>query len=162
MKVCVGFASMRPKCFIGLSRAKPAADCVILWCGRAFCCRVTCPPRCRWGEKSILKAEGKTQTWLPFDLLPSFWIQFYLKPSPSDVCTLKYLTFNFIFFIFWPCHTACRILVPRPGIEPTPPAVEAQSLKHRTAREILWLLTLNKKYKQQTREDSVTLLPINS
>ena len=25
-------------------------------------------------------------------------------------------------------HTACRTLVPRPGIEPVPPAVEAQNL----------------------------------
>ena len=29
-----------------------------------------------------------------------------------------------------------RILVPRPGIEPTPPAVEAQSLHRRTTREV--------------------------
>ena len=26
---------------------------------------------------------------------------------------------NFFFF-FWPCHVACRILVPQPGIEPGP------------------------------------------
>ena len=31
---------------------------------------------------------------------------------------------------------ACGILVPQPGIEPTPPAVEAQSLTHWTAREV--------------------------
>ena len=31
---------------------------------------------------------------------------------------------------------ACRILVPRPGIEPMPPAVEAQSPNHWTAREV--------------------------
>ena len=30
---------------------------------------------------------------------------------------------------------ACGILVPRPGIEPAPPALEAQSLNHWTARE---------------------------
>ena len=36
-------------------------------------------------------------------------------------------------------HTAqtCGILVPRPGIEPASPALEAQSLNHRTAREVL-------------------------
>ena len=39
-------------------------------------------------------------------------------------------------FVFWPCHAACRILVPWPGIEPMPPAVEAQSLNHWTAREV--------------------------
>ena len=40
------------------------------------------------------------------------------------------------FFCFWLCNTACRILVPRPGIKPTPPAVEAQSLNHWTTREV--------------------------
>ena len=30
---------------------------------------------------------------------------------------------------------ACGISVPRPGIEPVPPAVEAQSLNHWTTRE---------------------------
>ena len=30
-------------------------------------------------------------------------------------------------FVFLPHHEACRILVPRPEIEPAPPAVEAQS-----------------------------------
>ena len=38
---------------------------------------------------------------------------------------------------FWPTHTACGILVPRPGIEPRPPrAVEARSLNHWTFREV--------------------------
>ena len=35
-----------------------------------------------------------------------------------------------------PLRTACGILVPRPGIEPMPPAVEAQSLNHWTTREV--------------------------
>ena len=43
----------------------------------------------------------------------------------------------FLILIFWPCRMACRILVPRPGIEPVPPAVEVQSLNHWTAREVL-------------------------
>ena len=37
-------------------------------------------------------------------------------------------------------HTACGILVPRSGIEPTPPAWEVQSLNHWTAREVPGLL----------------------
>ena len=45
------------------------------------------------------------------------------------------LFFGF-FLIFWPRHTACRILVPRPGIEPAPPAMKAQSLNHWTTREV--------------------------
>ena len=39
------------------------------------------------------------------------------------------------FFFFWPCY-ACGILVPWPGIEPSPPAAEAWSLNHWTVREV--------------------------
>ena len=38
---------------------------------------------------------------------------------------------------FWLCPRACGILVPGPGIEPSPPAVEAWSLNHWTTREVL-------------------------
>ena len=38
----------------------------------------------------------------------------------------------------------CGILVPQPGIEPTPPAEEAQSLNHWTAREVPIFITLKK------------------
>ena len=34
------------------------------------------------------------------------------------------------FFLFWPSHAACGILVTRPGIKHVPLAVEAQSLNH--------------------------------
>ena len=37
-------------------------------------------------------------------------------------------TIIFFFFFFWPCHRACRILVPRPGIKPRLPAMEVQNL----------------------------------
>ena len=52
-----------------------------------------------------------------------------------------YVLFEFLLhfgfsFLFWPYHTACGILVPQPGIEPAPPAVEAQSPNHWTAREV--------------------------
>ena len=42
----------------------------------------------------------------------------------------------YLFIIFWPRCAACRILVPRPGIEPVPPAVEAHNLNHWNAREV--------------------------
>ena len=35
-------------------------------------------------------------------------------------------------------HMACGILVPRPGIKPASPAVEAWSLNHMTTREVPW------------------------
>ena len=52
---------------------------------------------------------------------------------------LMFYCFYFIVlsFFFWPHCMACRILVPPPGIEPTPtPALEAWSLNHWTTREV--------------------------
>ena len=40
---------------------------------------------------------------------------------------------------FWMHPTACRILVPPPGIKPTPPALEVQSLNHWTTRQVTLL-----------------------
>ena len=40
-----------------------------------------------------------------------------------------------VYVYFWRCCTACRFLVPQPGIKPWPPAVETQSLNHWTTRE---------------------------
>ena len=40
-------------------------------------------------------------------------------------------------FFFWPCSAACGILVPWPGIEPVPFALQEQSLNHWTSREVL-------------------------
>ena len=39
--------------------------------------------------------------------------------------------------VFWRGYILCQgILVPHPGIEPTPPALEVWSLKHWTARDV--------------------------
>ena len=57
--------------------------------------------------------------------------------SPAPRNSLKLLKFflNFVFvYLFWLHHAACRLLVAQPGIEPWPPAVEAQSPNHWTAR----------------------------
>ena len=43
--------------------------------------------------------------------------------------------FLFFFFFIWLHRVACGILVPRPGIEPVPPAVEERSVNHWTPRE---------------------------
>ena len=42
----------------------------------------------------------------------------------------------FSFLFFWPHCVVHGILVPRPGIEPMPPAVEAQSPNQWTALEV--------------------------
>ena len=49
--------------------------------------------------------------------------------------TLTFIACRLLFLFFWLCHTARWILVPRPGIKPIPPAVEAQGPNHWTARE---------------------------
>ena len=41
-----------------------------------------------------------------------------------------FLVVYFVLFCFWPHHVACRVLVPRPGIEPRPLAVKAQRPNH--------------------------------
>ena len=42
--------------------------------------------------------------------------------------------------VVWPCHTACGIVVSRPGIEPGAPAVRTPSPNHWTTREFLTLV----------------------
>ena len=43
---------------------------------------------------------------------------------------------GFLFcFFFWPCHLACRIFVPHPGMVPGPLAAKVQSPHHCTTRE---------------------------
>ena len=42
----------------------------------------------------------------------------------------------FLFFSFCLCHVACGILVPQPGIEPVPAALEAWSPNHWATREV--------------------------
>ena len=59
-----------------------------------------------------------------------------MPASPSSLLICGF----FLFYRFWPRCAACGILVPRTGIEPVPPAVEAWSLNHWTAREVQNLL----------------------
>ena len=49
-----------------------------------------------------------------------------------------------LLLFFWPHHIAWGILVPWPGVEPTPSAVEAWSFNHWTSKEVqdAWFLLL--------------------
>ena len=50
---------------------------------------------------------------------------------------LLYFFFSFLFcFEGEPCQVACVILIPRPGIDPAPPALQAWSLNHWITREV--------------------------
>ena len=86
--------------------------------------------------------ESRPQLVIQFD-----WIQCFLNLSYSAITIpvftplIIYLIFFFkLIYIFIVkclifCLTVYRILVPRPGIEPGPPAVEAQSPNYWTTRE---------------------------
>ena len=62
-----------------------------------------------------------------------FFFNVYL--ATCDFC--PFLLFLRCFAYFRLCHAVCRILVPRPGIEPGPPALGAWSLNHWTTREVV-------------------------
>ena len=62
-----------------------------------------------------------------------FWVNSFLELLESVVSSLS---FHLFFFFNWLCHVACGILVPWPGIEPMPPAMEAWNLNHWTIREV--------------------------
>ena len=53
-----------------------------------------------------------------------------------DMCLWEALLDPIFFLMFWPCSMACGMLVPQPGFEPLPSAVEAQSLNHWSTKEV--------------------------
>ena len=54
---------------------------------------------------------------------------------------------------------ACRILVPTPGIEPWPPAVEAESSNHWATREFLHVMSVKQRPGQLSRHQRSELCP---
>ena len=72
----------------------------------------------------------------------------FLSPLCCAVSLTQWVFFLFFFlsferrevlftFIFWPHHTTCGILVPRPGLEPRPLALKSQSPNYWTAGKVL-------------------------
>ena len=56
-----------------------------------------------------------------------FWCCFFFQVIVMSLLIDEYLmclVSILSFFLFWPYHVACEILVPQPGIELAPPAVE--------------------------------------
>ena len=98
---------------------------------------------------SLKQKELVSKSWRP-EAKISFWgLQVSgLWLHHSSLCLCLHMVFSLVslcspfFFFFkintsWPCTSlACRILVPQPGIEPTPPAVEVHSLHHWTTRDV--------------------------
>ena len=83
---------------------------------------------------SIKTKIWEKQLWF----LLSKWPQ-WSKHSFLTCAKTSHLVGFLSFFFSWPHHTAYGIVVPWPGIEPTPPAVEAWSLNQWAAREAPWL-----------------------
>ena len=57
------------------------------------------------------------------------------EPPGKPLSCKTGILFCFIFFSSWPCLTACGILVPRTGVEPTPLAMKAWSPNYWTTGE---------------------------
>ena len=85
-----------------------------------------------WAQVFIKSGTRKDSIWWAFNFsyvqLPSF----HHLPSPTDIWLWSFCK-NLRLL---PRHSACGILLPRPRIGPTPPAVGAQSPNYWTTREV--------------------------
>ena len=83
-------------------------------------------------------------------IIISNWQGFEYRKALVSKKNINFISYHFheialtilLLLLFRSCHVACGILVPRPGIEPMPPAMEAWRLSHWTAREIPRLLVV--------------------
>ena len=107
-------------------------------------CSVTCSMR-----QSLYRSLGGAKDLLMATCVWPWWCQEHstqsgtLSKTPCQVSSLgkeksihKTHLFFFLFLFIWPLCSAGRILVRQSGIKLVPPAVEARSLNHQTAREI--------------------------
>ena len=62
-----------------------------------------------------------------------------------NLCFLPYFILFYFILLSWLHHEVCGILVPRPGIEPGPSAVEVLSSNHWTTREFPIIFILEPK-----------------
>ena len=81
----------------------------------------------RISSRSVLRIQSSSA-------LPSGAVLSLCCSHPAGDFSLMLFFFSF-FPTFWPRSVACGVLVPRPGIEPEPPALEVGSLNPWTARE---------------------------
>ena len=80
----------------------------------------------------LLSSKHERENWDSSPPFLDFFPSWCLVPPPRGC-----FNFFFLIFIFWLCHVACVILVTQPGIKPVPPALEAWSLNHWTAKKSL-------------------------
>ena len=100
-------------------------------CGRLPCSGHTASPRRSLG---VLRSSHSRHL---APLVTRVTVEPWRPEASGGACKgLSLSLLFFFFFTFWPHRAACGILVPRPGIEPAPSAVEVQSPNHWTARKV--------------------------
>ena len=82
-------------------------------------------------KENVLNKNTET---LEISWMNSLWLR-SLPSLPIIPLLLPFFFLLLLFILFWLCPAACGIFVPQLGIKPTPLAVKALSLNHRTARE---------------------------
>ena len=85
------------------------------------------------GDSGPVTEEGGCTLWMSSDDAVRRLRQLWLSCGRVNI-TCAFVSKFILFIYFWLCHTACRILVPWPGIKPMPPTMEAWIHNHRTAR----------------------------
>ena len=86
----------------------------------------------------------------------------FFNPTPSPISIPSTLIIVIFSFLFFGCD-ACGILVPWPGMKPTPPALEVQSLNHWSARQVprvVILRALSVAYTLEWMDDHCDLVPL--
>ena len=119
---------LRHNLSIGLAQKFVQLFCNTLWKNLNFLAKPIPLPNLQLElelrQPTLLKT---TQNWMSNPSVPT--------PPPQKAESIHKCG-PFFFFFFRPFCTAHGILVPQPGIEPAPPAVEVQSLNHWTTSEV--------------------------
>ena len=87
------------------------------------------------GKMPWRRAWQPTPVFLPGESHGQRSLMGYSPRGGKELDTAEWLTLAIHLCFFWPHHSACRILVPQPGMEPRPSAVRVQSSNHWTAWE---------------------------
>ena len=100
--------------------------------------------QCREEAWTLERKRGASWVTQPGPRVSPSWIQSLSAAAFTlCICVQSLVQWPWApFVLFWPHPEACRILVPQPGMEPMPPAVDALSLNHWTIREVLSLFFL--------------------
>ena len=90
--------------------------------------------QCREEAWTLERKRGASWVTQPGPRVSPSWIQSLSAAAFTlCICVQSLVQWPWApFVLFWPHPEACRILVPQPGMEPMPPAVETRSPNHWT------------------------------